>query len=107
MSNTIGGTIKVGWQISERGLGIEQIQRELTKEELTKLYDRIEELLASAFHQSMKIWIDGEDKPGVDVFLEAPYMGDCDIEIDDGPVNGALADLRRELETDDDEEDVS
>lgn len=103
MSNTIGGSIKVGWQIAERGLGIADIQRELTREELTKLYDRIEELLASAFHQSMKIWIDGEDKPGVDVFLEAPYMGDCDIEIDDGPVNGSLEQLRRELESDGEE----
>lgn len=98
MSDMIGGTIKVGWQIAERGLGIEQIQRELTKAELTKLYERIEELVCAAFHQRVTVWIDGEDKPGVDVFLEAPYMGDCDIEIDDGPVNGALEDLRRELE---------
>lgn len=103
MSDMIGGTIKVGWQISERGLGIEQIQRELTNEELTKLYERIEELVCAAFHQRVTVWIDGEDKPGVDVFLEAPYMGDCDIEIDDGPVNGSLEDLRRDTENDEGE----
>lgn len=97
MSDHVAGSIKVGWQISERGLGIEQIERELTNKELTKLYERIEELVCAAFHQRVTVWIDGDDKPGVDVFLEAPYMGDCDIEIDDGPVNGSLEDLRREL----------
>jgi len=97
-TDTMGGTIKVGWQISERGLGIEHIQREMTKDELAKLYERIEELVCAAFHQRVTVWIDGEDKPGVDVFLEAPYMGDCDIEIDDGLVNGSLEDLRRDLE---------
>lgn len=98
MNATVGGAIRVGWQITERDLGIAHIQRELTQEELGQLYERIEELLCAAFHQRVTIWIDGEDKPGVDVFLEAPYMGDCDIEIDDGPVNGTLADLREELD---------
>lgn len=97
------GTIKVGWTIRDRDLG-PQSEGEPTPAEMRAIYDRIEELVCAAFHQRVTVWIDGEDKPGVDVFLEAPYMGDCDIEIDDGPVNGTLSDLRNELEDSDDEE---
>ena len=103
MSDSIAGTIKVGWSIDERGLGVDHIQRELTKGELAALYDRIADLVGQAFHQRVTIWIDGEDKPPVDVFLEAT---DMEIEIDDGPVNGMLSDLRSELE-DSEDEDVS
>ena len=75
----------------------ERDDAELSPADLRKLYDRLEELLASAFHQEVRIWIDGEDKPPVEVWLEAPFMSDHGIEIDDGPVNGTLADLRGEL----------
>lgn len=91
MREIVAGTIKVSWQIDEHGLGIEHIERDLTGKELTALYDRISELVTSAFHQHVSIWIDGEDKPPVDVFLET---NDSEIEIDDGPVNGMLPDLR-------------
>lgn len=91
MREIVAGTIKVSWQIDERGLGIEHIDRDLTREELAALYDRISELVTSAFHQRVSIWIDGEDKPPVEVILEA---NDSEIEIDDGPVNGMLPDLR-------------
>ena len=43
--NSIAGTIKVGWSIDERGLGIGHIQRELTNGELAALYDRIADLV--------------------------------------------------------------
>lgn len=94
MSERMAGTIKVGWMIDEKGLGIDH-ERELTKAELSALYDRIADLVGQAFHQRVTIWIDGEDKPPVDVFLEAT---DMEIEIDDGPVNGLLSDLRSILE---------
>ena len=81
----------VGWIISEKGLGIADIERKLTKEERTALYDRIGELVTAAFQQRVTIWIDGEDKPPVDVFLEA---NEDEIQIDDGPVNGLLVELR-------------
>lgn len=103
MSDTICGSIKVGWSIDETGLNIAHIQRELTKAELAALYDRIADLVTQAFHQRVTIWIDGEDKPPVDVFLEAT---DLEIEIDDGPVNGLISDLRNELEEDADEKEV-
>ena len=96
MDEMIGGTIKVGWQISAFGLGIDRLKRDLTKAELTALYDRIEDLVTQAFHQRVSIWIDGESRPPVDVFLETDGM---EIEIDDGPVNGMLSDLRIELES--------
>jgi len=100
-SETICGTIKVGWSIDEVGLNVAHIQRELTKGERGALYDRIADLVTQAFHQRVTIWIDGEDKPPVDVFLEAT---DLEIEIDDGPVNGLISDLRNELEEDADED---
>lgn len=95
MSDFVSGTIKVGWSIDERGLGIADIQGELTRAELNALYERITELVTQAFHQRVTIWIDGEDKPPVDVFLEAT---DMEIEIDDGPVNGAISELRDDAE---------
>ena len=96
MSEKTAGTIKVGWMIDEKDL-LDTGDAELSPADLRKFYDRLEELLASAFHQEVRIWIDGEDKPPVEVWLEAPFMGDHGIEIDDGPVNGTLADLRGEL----------
>jgi hypothetical protein len=44
-SKAIAGTIQVGWSIDERGLGVDHIQRELTKGELAALYDRIGDLV--------------------------------------------------------------
>lgn len=93
----ISGTVIVSWTVSEKGLGIGGIQRKLTKAELAALYDRIEDLVRQAFRPRVTIWVDGEDKPPVDVFLEASGY---DIEIHDGPVNGMIADLRDELESD-------
>lgn len=95
MSEYVRGTILVSWSIDERGLGMDGIYRELTKAELAALYDRIADLVTQAYHQRVTIWIDGEDKPPVDVYLEA---NDMDIEIDEGPRVGHLNDLRAELE---------
>jgi hypothetical protein len=94
-TETVSGTIQVRWTISERDLQIAHIERELTPAELSTLYDRIGELVVEAFSQRATIWIDGEDKPPADVHLE---VNETDIEIDDGPVNGRLEDLRTELE---------
>ena len=95
MSERIAGTIKVGWMIDEKDL-LADPDAELSPADLRKFYERLEELLCAAFHQEVRVWIDGDDKPPVEVWLEAPYCGDDDIEIDDGPVNGTIADLRRE-----------
>ena len=88
------GTIKVGWTIRDRDLG-PQSEGEPTPAEMRAIYDRIEELVTQAFHQRVTIWIDGEDKPPVDVFLEADSN---EIEIDEGADNGMLSDLRNALE---------
>lgn len=88
----VSGMIKIGWSISERDLGIDVLERELTSEELRELYDRIEQVLADALTPRARV---GD----VRVFLE--ILGDDEIEIDDGPVNGLLSDLREELEADD------
>lgn len=92
------GTVKLGWQIKERDLGLPD---KPSKDDWAKFYDRLEDLISSAFHQRVTIWIDGEAKPGVDVVLE--QFGDFEVEIDEGPVNGTLSDLREELEDPDDD----
>lgn len=94
------GTIKVGWTIRDRDLG-PQSDGEPTPAEMRAIYDRIEELVTTAFHQRVTIWIDGEDKPAVDVFLEADGN---EIEIDEGADNGMLSDLRNSLEDGSDRE---
>lgn len=93
----VSGTMKIGWTINERDLGILGIDRDLTVKELSDLYDRIQEIVCSVLSQTVDIWIDGEDKPPVRVFLEPTPMGDEDIEIDEGPDVGTLADLRAAL----------
>ena len=95
MSERIAGTIKAGWSVGWNEL-LGDSDEELTGKALEKFCERVEELVCAAFHQEVRIWIDGDDKPPVEVWLEAPFMGDHGIEIDDGPVNGTIADLRRE-----------
>lgn len=96
MSESIAGSIKVGWSISERDLGIDKIQRELTKQELRAMYDRIEEAVTGALGGDyVDVYLDGEDKPPVRVYLDL-CAGMNELEIDDGPVNGRLDDLREE-----------
>lgn len=96
MSDSIAGTIKVGWSIRERDLGIDKIQRELTKKELRAMYDRIEEAVVGAVGGDyVDVYIDGEAKPPVRVYLDL-CAGMNELEIDDGPVNGRLEDLREE-----------
>lgn len=85
----VSGTIKIGWSISERDLGIADIKRYLTSEEERELYDRIELALTDALPQTAHV-------DGVRVVFE--ILGDDEIEIYDGPVNGWLFALREELE---------
>ena len=88
------GTIKVGWKIRNRDLG-PQSEGGPTPAEMREIYDRIEELVMTAFHKRVAVWIDGEDKPSVAVFLEADGS---EIEIDEGADNGMLFYLRNSLD---------
>jgi len=98
MSDFVSGSIKVGWSISERDLGIDKIQRELTKDELRAMYDRLEEAVTEAVGGDyVDVYLDGKDKAPVRVYLET-CAGLNDLEIDEGPVNGDLSILRMELE---------
>jgi len=98
MSDYVAGSIKVGWSIRERDLGIDKIQRELTKDELRAMYDRIEEAVTEAVGGDyVDVYLDGKDKEPVRVYLDI-CAGMNDLEIDDGPVNGELSILRTELE---------
>ena len=93
----VSGTIKVGWTITEKGLGLDKISGELTKEQKLALYDRIEEAVTAAFPDSVDLYLDGEELAPVRVHLDVT-SGFTDLEIDDGPVNGMLDDLRQEAE---------
>jgi len=86
----IAGTIRIGWSISERDLGIAGIERDLTRAEIMRLVDRIEDAVTSVIHDRVDVWIDGEESPPITVHVE--IMGD--LEIDDGPVNGLVDDIR-------------
>ncbi len=101
MSDSITGSIKVGWSIRERDLGIDKIDGELTPNELRAMYDRIEEAVTGAMGGDyVDVYLDGKGKKPVRVYLDI-CAGMNDLEIDDGPVNGMLSDLRTELEEDD------
>lgn len=98
MSESIAGSIKVGWSIRERDLGIDKIERELTKKELLAMYDRVEEAVTGALGGDyVDVYLDGKNKAPVRVYLDI-CAGMNDLEIDDGPVNGMISDLRDELE---------
>lgn len=98
MSESIAGSIKVGWTIRERDIGIDKIERELTKKELLAMYDRIEEAVTAALGGDyVDVYLDGKDKEPVRVYFDI-YAGMNDLEIDDGPVNGMISDLRDTLE---------
>ena len=98
----IAGTIKVGWAVAETDLlpkdyiECKAPVRRLTAEELSAFKERLEELLHNAFPDSIGIYIDGEDKPAVQVELEIA-LGLEDIEIDDGPFIGLLEHLDVEM----------
>lgn len=97
MSESVAGSIKVAWSIREHDLGIDKIQRELTNKELRTMYDRIEEAVTEAVGGDyVDVYIDGKDKAPVRVYLDL-CAGMNELEIDDGPVNGRLDDLRKEL----------
>jgi hypothetical protein len=91
----VAGTVKVEWCVSERDLKIADIERELTPQELRDLYRRIADVVTSAFHQRVDVYVDGEAARPVTVVLD---VSEADIEIDDGPVNGLLPDLEAELD---------
>lgn len=93
---TIAGTIKIGWQITERDLCL---PNNPDAEDYREAYERLEEILGAIISQTVDLWVDGEKKPPVRVFLE--NMGE--IEVDDGPHNGSLEDIRLELEDEDTE----
>lgn len=93
MSEYICGTIRITWSISDEDAKIPPGDEDLTPEQVRALCDRIEEALTSSIGQTVDLWLDGEDEPPVRV------MFDCccsEIEIDDGPVNGTLEELRGE-----------
>lgn len=101
MDEQWSGTIRVGWAIRDRDLG-PQSEGDPTPAEMRAIYDRIEDLVTQAFRRRVTIWIDGEDEPPVDVFLEADGH---EIEIDEGGGSGTISDLRDALGEDADDEE--
>lgn len=85
---SMAGSIKIGWWI-DRDPGAT-----FDASELPVALDRLEDALTSALSQCVDVFIDGEDSPPVRVMFD---LGGKEIEIDDGPVNGTLDDIRAEL----------
>lgn len=97
MEETVSGTLKLQWRISEKDAGIAKIKGELTKRQLARFYDRVEDVIMAAFSRSVDVEVDGEGKPPVHVEFDSDMGADVDIELMEGPVNGTLGDLRAEL----------
>lgn len=85
------GTAKVSWCMSGRDLRIPDGDAPLTRAQIRALEERLQEALAAALPgDRVDVWIDGEDQPAVRVHFD---LGDMEIEIDDGPVNGRVGEL--------------
>lgn len=70
MSGYISGNIRVGWSMSERDLGIDKIQREMTMDELRTTFERIEGAITRVIGDGcMDVHIDGDDKEPVRIYL--------------------------------------
>ena len=92
MSDYLAGTIRITWSISDEDAKVPPGDDDLTPAQVRALCDRIEDAVTSALPQTVDVWIDGEDEPPTRVHFD---LGGAEIEIDDGPINGTLEDLRR------------
>lgn len=92
----VAGSIKIRWYILSRDLGIHKIKRVMTKKELRAMCDRIEKAVTKAVRRDVDVYLDSRKKTPTRVSLLG--AGDLnELEIDDGPVNGLLSDIRIEL----------
>ena len=95
MSERITGTIRIGWCIrDDKSAGVPDGTGDITQAQTAAICDRLEEVLHGCLPTQswVDVWVDGEGAEPIRVYFEA--MGDDEIEIDDGPINGTLADLR-------------
>ena len=88
----MAGSIKLGWWI-DRDPGATFDASDLVTR-LPEVLDRLEDALTSALPECVDVFIDGEDNPPVRVMFD---LGGKEIEIDDGPIDGPLDDIRAEL----------
>jgi len=86
---SLAGTIRIGWYIpSDPGATFDASEL-VTK--LETVLDRLENAIVGALSQTVDVYIDGKSEPPVRVCFD---IGGHDIEIDDGPVNGSLREIR-------------
>ena len=89
---SMAGSIKLGWWIDRDPGALFDASDLVTR--LPEVLDRVENAIVSALSQCVDVFIDGEDNPPVRVMFD---LGGKEIEIDDGPINGPLDDIRAEL----------
>mgnify|MGYP001568650081 CR=1 FL=1 len=99
---TISGTIKVGWTLRERDMvsaAQKRADHKWTAAEIHEFADRLEEVVKAAIPDSIRIHIDGEDKPGVRVGYDCG-TAITEIEVDDGfeEIMGTLDEIRERAE---------
>jgi len=68
-SDQIWGTIKFSFCVDEAEMGVPPGDKPLNPKQIAKICERVEEAVSGCIPQSSRIYIDGEDKPGVDVGL--------------------------------------
>ena len=89
---SMAGSIKLGWWIDRDPGALFDASDLVTR--LPEVLDRLEDALTSALPECVDVFIDGEDEAPVRVMFD---LGGKEIEIDDGPINGTLDDIRAEL----------
>lgn len=90
--SSLAGSIKFGWYIDSDPGALFDASDLITP--LLEVLDRVENALVGAVSQCVDVYIDGTDNPPVRVMFD---IGSYDIEIEDGPVNGLLNEIREEL----------
>ena len=88
----LAGSVKIGWWIDRDPGALFDASDLVTR--LPEVLDRVENAIVSALSQCVDVFIDGEDEAPVRVMFD---LGGKEIEIDDGPINGTLDDIRAEL----------
>lgn len=90
--SSLAGSVKLGWYIDRDPGALFDASDLVTR--LPDVLDRVENAIVGAISQCVDVYIDGTDNPPVRVVFD---LGGHEIEIEDGPVNGVLGEIRSEI----------
>lgn len=91
--SSLSGSVKLGWWIDRDPGALFDASELITR--LPDVLDRVENAIVGAISQCVDVYIDGTANEPVRVMFD---LGGKEIEIDDGPLNGMIDEIREELE---------